>query len=155
VELNLVMEPLTHLLVLGTMDTEYLTIDNPATVLDKARAEGHLTILAHPCRWEGGTYILDKGLRPDAIEYKTCNQEFTQAVAAREVAEKLKMPVTNAGDTHSVDMIGRYWIETSQPVEQDTDIRRIILTGQYECHNKDERRLLHRGFKSDPGQLGI
>jgi len=155
VELNLVMEPLTHLLLLGTLDTDYLMINNPAEVLDKARAEGHLTVLAHPCRWDGGTYILDQGLRPDAIEYKTCNQEFTHAVAARNVAEKLKMPVVNTGDAHSADMVGKYWIETSGPVEQADDIRRIVLAGQYECHSKDEQRLLRRGFKSDPNRLGI
>ncbi len=155
VELNLVMNPLTHLLLLGTQDTDYLKIDKPAEVLEKARAEGHLTILAHPCRWAGGTYILDLGLRPDAIEYKTCNQEFTQAVAARELAEKLKLPIVNSGDVHSVDMIGKYWIETTEPLEQADDIRDIILAGQYECHSKDEQRLLRRGFKSNPDQLGI
>jgi predicted metal-dependent phosphoesterase TrpH len=155
VELNLVMEPLTHLLVLGATDAEYLMIDNPAKVLEKARTEGHLTVLAHPCRWEGGAYILDQGLRPDAIEYRTCNQEFTQAVAARDLAERLKLPFVSAGDTHVVDMVGRYWIETSEPIEQADDIRRIVLAGKYQCHSKEEKRMFRPGFKSDPGRLGI
>jgi hypothetical protein len=155
VELNLVMEPLTHLLVLGSTDAEYLMIDNPARVLEKAREEGHLTVLAHPCRWEGGSHILDQGLRPDAIEYRTCSQEFTQAVAARYLAERLKLPLVNSGDTHTVDMIGKYWIETAEPLEQADDIRRIVLAGKYECHTKEEKRMFRPGFKSDPGRLGI
>jgi len=155
VELNLVMEPLTHLLVLGATDAEYLTTDNPARVFEKAAAQGHLTVLAHPCRWEGGAHILDQGLRPDAIEFRTCNQEFTYAAAARDLAEKFKLPFVSAGDTHSVDMIGRYWIETAEPVEQADDIRRIVLAGKYQCHDKDEKRMLRPGFKSDPDRLGI
>ncbi len=155
VELNLVRKPLTHLLVLGVTDTDYLKIKNPAKVLEKAREEGHLTVLAHPCRWQGGTYVLDEGLRPDALEYKSNNQEFSQAAAARELAGKLNLPVVNSGDSHSADMVGNYWIETSEPIEQPDDIRRIVLAGQYECHSKDDRRLLRPGFKSDPDRLGI
>lgn len=155
VELNLLMEPLTHLLVLGTMDTAYLKITEPADVLKKARDEGHLTVMAHPCRWEGGTLLLDQGLRPDALEYKTCNQEFSQAVAAKEVADRLGLPVVNTGDVHTTDMVGRYWIETADPVEQPEDIRQIVLRGRYECHSKDEQRLLRRGFTSDPKRLDI
>ena len=138
VELNLVMDPLTHLLVLGTLDTDYLMIDNPAKVLDKARAEGHLTVLAHPCRWDGGTYILDLGLRPDALECKTCNQEFTQAVAARELAEKLKMPVVNAGDTHTLSFINRFYINTDQDIDYADDIRQIVLDGRYKLWPMEE-----------------
>jgi hypothetical protein len=155
VELNLVMEPLTHLLVLGSTDAEYLMIDNPARVLEKAREQGHLTVLAHPCRWEGGLLILDQGLRPDALEYRTCSQEFTQAAAARDLADRLKLPYVNSGDTHAADMIGKYWIETAEPLEQADDIRRIVLAGKYECHSKQEKRMLRPGFKSDPGRLGI
>ncbi len=155
VELNLVIEPLTHLLVLGSMDAEYLTIPNPARVLEKAREEGHLTVLAHPCRWEGGAHILDQGLRPDAIEFRTCNQEFTQAAAAKSLAERLGLPVVNCGDAHTIGMVGKYWIETAEPIQQADDIRRIVLAGKYECHTKEEKRLLHRDFHSDPGRLGI
>ena len=140
VELNLLMEPLTHLLVLGATDTAYLRMTEPADVLQKARDEGHLTVLAHPCRWEGGTFILDRGLRPDALEYRTCNQEFTQAVEAKELAQRLKLPIVNAGDVHTADMIGRYWIETDEPLEQPDDIRRIVLAGQYRCSSKDDLR---------------
>jgi len=140
VELNLVMDPLTHLLVLGTTDRAYLKIDEPADVLRKANDEGHLTVLAHPCRWAGGTYILDQGLRPDAMEYKTCNQEYTQAVEALRIADRLGLPVVNSGDVHVADMIGQYWIETEDPVEQPDDIRRIVQAGRYKCCTKDDHR---------------
>jgi len=155
VELNLLLEPLTHLLVLGATDTAYLTMDDPAAVIQKARDEGHLTILAHPCRWDGGTYILDRGLRPDALEARTCNQEFSAAAAAIDVAKRLNLPVVNSGDVHTVDMIGRYWIETADRIEDPDDIRKIVLAGRYECRSKDDRRMLKPGFSSDPGRLGI
>ena len=52
-------------------------------------------------------------------------------------------------------MVGKYWIETSEPVEQPDDIRRIVLAGKYERHSKDEKRMFRPGFKSDPDRLGI
>ena len=132
VELNLTFEPLQHLTVLGTNDPEYLQIFNPGKVLAKAREEGHLTVLAHPCRWEGASQILDDGLRPDAIEHRTNNQEFSRCADAQARAEAFGLPLVNAGDVHSIQMVGRYWIETPRPLVEPDDIRRFILSGEYE-----------------------
>jgi len=132
VELNICFEPLQHLLVLGTNDPQYLTIFNPGKVLAKATDEGHLTVLAHPCRWEGASQILDDGLRPDAIEHRTGNQEFSQCAEAQAKAEEHHLPLVNAGDVHSLHMVGQFWIETARPLVDATDIRRIILAGDYE-----------------------
>jgi predicted metal-dependent phosphoesterase TrpH len=134
VELDLTDSPLQHLLVLGTTDPSYLSVSDPAAVLDKARAEGHLTVLAHPYRWEGAAQILDDGLLPDAIECRTCNHDFASAAAARARAEQLGLPSVNAGDVHSLEMIGRFWIETSRPVRRAEDIRQIIVDRAYENH---------------------
>jgi len=65
-----------HLLVLGTSDASYLDIcDDAPAVLEKARRASHLTVLAHPFRWEEGFEMLYESLRPDAIEYCTCNHD--------------------------------------------------------------------------------
>jgi hypothetical protein len=132
VELNVCFEPLQHLLVLGTNDPQYLTIFNPGKVLAKAREEGNLTVLAHPCRWEGASQILDDGLLPDAIEHHTGNQEFSQCAAAQAKAEEHHLPLVNAGDVHSLAMVGQFWIETARPLVEAHDIREIILAGEYE-----------------------
>lgn len=139
VELNICFEPLQHLIVLGTNDPEYLSIFNPGKVLAKARDEGHLTILAHPCRWEGASQMLDEGLLPDAIEYRTCNQEFSQCVQAQAKAQKHERSMVNAGDVHSVHMVGQFWIETDRPIVEADDIRRIILAGEYENRTPGSR----------------
>ncbi|MCK4276836.1 MAG: PHP domain-containing protein, partial [Phycisphaerae bacterium] len=60
VELTVGLRPLLHLLVLGTNDPAYLKFGrDPTAVIEKARHEGHLTILAHPCRWEDAQAVLD------------------------------------------------------------------------------------------------
>jgi hypothetical protein len=153
VELNLTFEPLQHLLVLGTSDPEYLTIFNPGKVLAKARAEGHLTILAHPCRWEGGGQILDQGLLPDAIEFRTGNQGLSQSAKAEQRAEQLHLPLVNAGDTHSVAMLGHFWIETARPIVQADDIRTIILAGQYANRTPGDPLFYRPGFTHGLGRV--
>ena len=133
VELSLGPDRTEHLLVLGTYDRQYLTIRDPAGVLQKARAEGRLTVLAHPFRWKGGNQMLDEALLPDAIEQQTCNQGLPEHVQlSRQAAARLHLPLVNAGDVHAMDKVGRFWIETRRPVVKAGDIRAIILEGQYE-----------------------
>lgn len=132
VELNLTEDPLQHLLVLGTSDPAYLRIRRPAEVLRKAREEGRLTVLAHPCRWAGGAQMIEEGLLPDAIEFRTCNQDLYRSGEALALARRMSLPVVNAGDVHSLEMVGRYWIETARPLIRADDIRQIILSGGYE-----------------------
>jgi len=121
-----------HLLVLGTSDASYLDIcDDAPAVLDKARQAGHLTVLAHPFRWEEGFEMLFEGLRPDAIECRTCNQERPAADRAAAVAAEMGLAGVNSGDSHGLDFLDRFWIETPQPLVEPTDIRRIILAGAY------------------------
>lgn len=131
VELTISRESLQHLVVLGTNDPSYLEMTDPAEILRRARGEGHLAILAHPCRWLGASDILEQGLRPDAIEYETCNHNAAQAAKAKALAEKYQLPLVNAGDTHALSFLGRYWVETAQPIGQGDDIREIILSGAY------------------------
>jgi len=140
VELTITRQPLQHLLVLGTSDMEYLRLLEPADVLNKARAEGHLTILAHPFRWNGPMEgLLGTGPLPDAIEYRTPNHEPERADLALHVNEHMHLPLINAGDVHALDFINRFWIQTDRPLVQADDIRPIILAGQYEnCFGDDE-----------------
>ncbi|MDY6914485.1 MAG: PHP domain-containing protein [Planctomycetota bacterium] len=121
-----------HLLVLGTNDKAYLRIPVVADILQRARAEDCLTVLAHPFRWEGGADMLKANLRPDAMEARTCNQALEQAETARREAARLGLPVVNAGDVHAVGFINRFWIETDRPVRQAADLRRILISGAYE-----------------------
>ena len=132
VELSLDEGFTQHLLVLGTNDPEYLRLGGGRRVLEKAAADGCLTVLAHPFRWEGGADLLGADVRPDAIEYRTPNQAHPrQLQLAEQAARRLGMPLVNAGDVHSMAMLNRFWIETDRPIHNARDIRRIILNGQY------------------------
>jgi len=131
VELTLDLASFQHLLVLGTNDPAYLALHEPAAVIEKARSEGHLTILAHPFRWEGASDLLDGGPMPDAIEYHTCNHSPDMAAASYAASMGLSLPLVNAGDVHAMDFIDRYWIDTLRPIEKADDIRDIILAGDY------------------------
>ncbi len=132
VEVTLDEELLQHMLILGADDPEYLHIRDPFAVVEKARGDGLLTVMAHPCRYPGACELLDRGLRPDAIEHCTCNQEFDRCADARALAARLGLPMVNAGDVHGLDMIGRHWIETAAPVEDPRALRELVLRGAYE-----------------------
>jgi len=121
-----------HLLVLGTTDPAYLSLGAERAALEKARRENHLTVLAHPFRWAGSSVMLGGDMLPDAIEYYTANHEPGMAGISRAESIRLKLPLVNASDAHSMDMIAHYWIETHRPVRRADDIRRIVLSGQYE-----------------------
>jgi len=121
-----------HLLVLGTGDADYTRIGNPADVVLKARDEGHLTILAHPFRWPGGAEMLwDQGPLPDAIEYRTCNQDAMMGGVSLDTARELNLPVVNAGDTHALSVLNRFYINTDRDLDHANDIRQIVLEGRY------------------------
>jgi len=127
-----------HLLVLGTNDPAYLRMSDPAEILAAAKAAGHLTVLAHPMRWPKGADMLNEGHLPDALEGCTGNQDPTRAAVAGSLAERLGLKLLNSDDAHSVEMVGRFWIETARPLERADDLRGIVLDGAYEnymCRN--------------------
>ena len=128
-----------HLLVLGTNDPDYLKMKDTGAILARAKTKGHLTILAHPYRWDGGAAMLDEGLLPDAIEYRTFNQDGPNSERAMARAKELSLPLVNAGDTHALDALDRFWIETDRPIENPRDIRQIILNGEYAMKTKSSR----------------
>jgi len=120
-----------HLVVLGTNDAHYVRMADPAEIIDKARAEGHLTVLAHPFRWKGGARMLWHGALPDALEYRTCNQDALMGGVALDTAEKFHLSVVNAGDVHELSFINRFYVNTDRDVEYARDIRQIVLDGAY------------------------
>ncbi len=122
------------LLVLGTDDPVYceLAWDGQwAEVLSRARANGHLTVLAHPCRYEGGHQLLLSGLRPDAMEFRSCNHDPSVIGQAKQLARRHKLPTVNAGDLHAISMAGYFWVETDQPLVAPGDLRQAVLAGAY------------------------
>jgi hypothetical protein len=138
VELSLPRGSFQHLLVLGTCDRQYLSwCDDPAALLDKARREGCLTALAHPFRWEESSRMLGQGLRPDAIELRTCNHDGAAAERAIRTARDVGLKCVNAGDVHGLDVIGCFWIETDRPLKSAQDIRSIVLEGAYRNCSRD------------------
>ena len=124
-------DPYRHILVLGTSDLDYLRITSEKEFIAKARAEGHLSILAHPCRWEGGSELLRSGAVPDALEWLTNNHDEAMAAQAERLANYYALSLVNAGDSHGLDFLERYWIETARPVEAADDIREIVLKSDY------------------------
>jgi len=133
-----------HLLVLGTNDPAFVELaraDRPdaAAILDQARAAGCPTVLAHPFRWDGGSAMLRRGLRPDAIELRTCNHGPEHAAVSAATARGLNLPLVNAGDVHSLEMIGQFWIETARPVTCAAELREMLLAGEYaNCPDESE-----------------
>lgn len=131
VELSTGLEKMQHLLVLGTTDRAYTRLDDVAEILEKARDEGHLTVLAHPFRWEGGAEMFNRGLQPDAIEYRTGNHDAGCAGLAEAVARQYALPLVNVGDVHGLGFLNRFWIETDRPLRKAGDIRTAVLNGEY------------------------
>jgi predicted metal-dependent phosphoesterase TrpH len=127
-----------HLLVLGSNDANYLSLRDERKVLEKARGEDHLTILSHPFRWPGAAEMFDEGLLPDALEYYTANHEPDMAGKALSESIRLKLPLVNSSDAHSVEMIGHYWIKTHLPLGEADDIRRIVLAGEYDLRSASD-----------------
>ena len=120
-----------HLLILGTKDPTFLEMTDAGAVLARARRQQCLTVLAHPYRWEGAGEMIAQGYYPDAMEYYSPNQDPLQVVMSRVSAERLHLPLVNSGDSHGVDFLGRFWIETPRPVESPGQLRRMILGGDY------------------------
>jgi len=121
-----------HLLVLGTNDRTYLRLPHAEDIVRRARGEGHLTILAHPFRWEGGAELLNGEALPDAMEAHTNNHSPECAARALAESANLDMAAVNTGDTHSREKVNRFWIETARPLKKPDDIRKIILANAYE-----------------------
>jgi predicted metal-dependent phosphoesterase TrpH len=121
-----------HLLVLGAVDPKLLTMESIQDVLSAARKQDLPTILAHPFRWpEADRVLYESGAKPDAIELETCNQQGPDLLKAAAGAGALGMPTVNAGDAHSLDMLGRHWIETAGTFSNAPELRRILLEGRY------------------------
>lgn len=134
-----------HLLILGTSDPSFLKSRNAGDAIRRARSQGCLTILAHPYRWEHSANILDAGARPDAIELHTRNHHPDAAQTARGTARRLGLRGVNCADAHERISPSAFWIQTFEPVENATDIRRIILNGQYRnMTNPDRAKLVDR-----------
>ncbi len=121
-----------HLLVLGATDRKYLETNDETEILRQARKDGHLTVLAHPFRWKGGAEMLSRGHLPDALECRSGNQDIHGAKLTQAAAHERNLPTVNAGDSHAIEYLDRYWIETTRPVIEANDIRTIILNGEYE-----------------------
>lgn len=125
-----------HLLVLGTNDPAYLSMTDTPEIILRARDHGHLTVLAHPFRWEGGAAVLDGSLLPDAIEHRTCGHDADSARIARDVAADLGLALVNAGDVHGLQQVDRFWIDTDLDLDLAADIRQIVLDGAYRNHEE-------------------
>jgi hypothetical protein len=138
-ELSIGPEPVKHLLILGTNDPEYVRMHaDPAAALAKARDAGHLTVLAHPFRWEGGREFLESGCVPDALELRTNGHGPAEAALSELAAEEYGLPLLNAGDTHDLHMLNRFWIETDAPLRGPLDVRKTVLNrGYVNCLDPD------------------
>ena len=126
-----------HLLILGSNDAEYLRMRHFGAIFGRARRLGHLTVLAHPYRWFGGSDVLEERDLPDAIEHWTGNQQGEPAVRAAAAAGKLGLPLVFADDAHSTGTVGRFWVETHRPFETAGQLREIILGGAYDNRRSD------------------
>lgn len=127
-----------HLLILGATDPRFLEMTDPGDIFALARQNRHLTVLAHPFRWEGSNELIAQGFFPDAMEYRSYNHDAVQGQMSWVSANRLGIRLINAGDSHGLDAIGQFWIETTGPIEFPTDLYQAILQKRYEnCSRED------------------
>jgi predicted metal-dependent phosphoesterase TrpH len=132
-----------HVLLLGTTDPAYLSIESESHLLAKARDEGVLSVLAHPFRWEGSSHLLDYGWRPDAIELTTPNHRQELPALSQLASREFGLPLVNSGDVHSFRSLNFAWIDTHQPLREASSIRQVVLEGAYDnCLDREWERLL-------------
>ncbi len=123
----------SHLLVLGSNDPDVLALASPADVLAWAAERNLPTVLAHPFRFNGADWpIRSAEVLPDAFEYFSPNVDADQAKLALRAARRLDVRLVNAGDAHGLDYINQFWIETNRPFETPSELRKIIVEGDYE-----------------------
>jgi hypothetical protein len=127
-----------HLLILGTRDRMFLSLNDPGEILARARRHQCLTVLAHPYRWDGAGELLAEGYFPDAIEFRTPNHERLHGRMSVATADRLCLPMVNSGDVHRVDFINRFWIETREEIETPSQLRQAVLRGAYENCSREE-----------------
>jgi predicted metal-dependent phosphoesterase TrpH len=138
VELTLGHLGALHLLVLGTNDPKYLRIRETAEVIRAARDEGHLTVLAHPYRWQPPDALLGSDALPDALEHRTPNHGSGAAELAAAAAARLNLPLVNSGDVHCLRFVGQFWVQTARELESADDIREIMMERGYENRSAAE-----------------
>jgi hypothetical protein len=133
VEVTLATGRFQHLVVLGTHDPAYVAMaDAPEALLERARAEGHLTFFAHSFRTETSHELLDRGIFADALEWASGNQHHEKMAMAYRLAAEHGLPLVNAGDSHAVEGLDRQWIETHRDIVEADDIRGIVLDRAYD-----------------------
>jgi predicted metal-dependent phosphoesterase TrpH len=140
VELSLGEDGGQHLLVLGTNDPWYLRQADAPEVIDRARADGCLTVLAHPFRWSDSAGMLAAEILPDALEYHTCNHAPEAAELSRMAAAARGLPLTNAGDVHALNAVDRFWIETHRDLDRPTDLREVVCDRAYDNRQRKPAR---------------
>jgi predicted metal-dependent phosphoesterase TrpH len=116
-----------HVVILGANDPTYLKIAGDRELIDRARRDGRLAVLAHPFRWRGAAAMFAAGVTPDALEARSCNSDAEQGARAEQTAGRMGIPTVHAADAHSTAMVGHFWIETAEPLNEPNDIRRIVL----------------------------
>jgi len=124
-------EGISHMLILGTTDPAFLFITDQADLIAHAQKSGCTTIAAHPYRWAGANKLLQHPALPDAIEGFTPNHPPDKATLAHKTAKELSLSTVNTSDAHSVDFLGKFWVETNIDFETPQQLREIIIAREY------------------------
>lgn len=139
------------ILILGADNPIYESLTSANEILAQACADGYLTVLAHPFRWDDT--VAEYCTLLDAIEILTCNHPLEkQAETARAYADAHHLAPVYASDAHGLNFMNRFWIETSEPFETVQDLRRLIISGRYEnCSRGTDAILppLHKAASMD------
>ncbi len=117
-------------LVLGADDPAYEELRLPHQLLAQASADGFLTVIAHPFRWNES--LPRYCLAADAIELCTCNHPQPEWVeAARLFAAEHGLAGLYASDAHGLNFLNKFWIETEDDFATPQEFRRLAVTGRY------------------------
>jgi predicted metal-dependent phosphoesterase TrpH len=124
------------LIVLGAEDPIFETLRTPQEVLAQACAQGLLTVLAHPFRFNDS--LPDFCRLVDALETRTCNHSVPEQLeAAHEFAQRYHLAEVHSSDAHGLNFMNKFWIETRVPFRTPQDFRNLILSGHYENKQRE------------------
>ena len=134
-------------LIVGAQDPVYEELRDPDDVFAQATADGLLTVIAHPYRW--ADVLPDYCTLADAIELRTCNHPLPdQADRARAYAEKHHLALVNSGDSHGLNFLNRFWLETDGDFTTPQEFRRLILANRYANHERNVDSVLPPDYKA-------
>lgn len=108
-------------------------------ILERARVEGLVIVLAHPFRYrDRAPDIVEEGLI-DGVEVLSNNILVANQARASNLAARVGAFATAATDAHHVDTLGLYGTRLREPVDSEEELADALRRRGFELHVDAER----------------